>query len=106
MISFDEFKKLDLRAGRILGAERIEESEKLLNLEVDIGDQKRRIIAGIGKMYRPEELPGRSIIIIANLEPKKIMGLESQGMLLAASGLEGPVILMPEREVPPGTEIR
>ncbi|MBI2055712.1 MAG: methionine--tRNA ligase subunit beta [Candidatus Sungbacteria bacterium] len=106
MIFFDEFKKLDLRVGKVLSAERIGNSEKLLKLRVDLGSEERQIIAGIGKKYEPETLIGREIIVVANLEPKIIMGLASQGMLLAANTEEGPVLLRPEKEVAPGTEIR
>jgi methionine--tRNA ligase beta chain len=105
-IPFDIFKQVELRVATILAAEAVEGSEKLVKLQVDIGTEKRQILAGIAKMYPPEQLVGRQIIIVANLEPRVLMGLESQGMLLAASGEEGPVLLKPDSEVPPGTEIR
>jgi len=112
-IPFEDFKKLDLRVAKILQAERIENSEKLLKLQVGIGGEdpstgsgpRRQIIAGIGKVHEPETLIGREIVIVANLEPRQLMGLESQGMLLAAND-GGPVLLVPEREVPPGTEVQ
>jgi len=104
-VSFDEFRKLDLRVGKILSAERVEGSEKLLRLEVDIGSEKRQIVAGIGKRYEPEGLSGKQIVIVANLAPRRLMGLESQGMLLAAES-EGPVLLAPVEGVPPGSMIR
>ncbi|MDD3399598.1 MAG: methionine--tRNA ligase subunit beta [Candidatus Paceibacterota bacterium] len=105
-INFDEFKKVDLRVAKILKAERVEGSDKLLRLEVDLGEEQRQILAGIGKEYEPESLVNREIIVVANLEPRTMMGLESQGMLLAAS-IEGkPVILTTDKEVPPGSEIR
>lgn len=103
MIPFDEFKKIELRIGKVLHAERVEGSSKLLKLNVNAGED-RQIIAGIGAHYSPEDLMGKEIVIVANLEPRMIMGLESQGMLLAAHG-EGPVILHPEKEVPPGAII-
>ena len=107
IIPFTDFAKVDLRVARILEAERVEGSDKLLRLQVSLGDEKRRqILAGIGKKYTPEELIGREIIIVANLEPKKLMGLESNGMLLAASSENGPVLLVPETEVQPGTGIK
>ena len=105
MISYEEFKKLDLRVAKILEANRVEGSDKLLRLLVNIGTEERQIIAGIGKTYDPEFLVGREIIIVANLEPRTLMGLESQGMLLAAND-QGPVLLMPEKEVPPGATIQ
>jgi methionine--tRNA ligase beta chain len=105
-INFEEFKKIHLRIAKIVSAEKIEESEKLLKLEVDLGDKERQIIAGIGKFYQPEELIGREIVVIINLEPRTLMGLESQGMLLAANNEGEPVLLRPDKEVPAGTEIR
>jgi len=105
MISFEDFQKMDLRVAKIIKAEKIEGSEKLLKLKVDLGKEIRQIVAGIAKFYEPEDLVGKEIIIVANLEPKKLMGLESQGMLLAAEKDGEPVILVPEKEVPPGTKI-
>ena len=105
-INFEEFKKIHLRIAKIVSAERVEESEKLLKLEVDLGDEERQIIAGIGKFYQPEELIGREIVVIINLEPRTLMGIESQGMLLAANNEGEPVLLRPDKEVPAGTKIR
>jgi methionine--tRNA ligase beta chain len=104
--STEEFQKIDLRVGKILEAEEVEGSEKLLKLEIDLGEKTRQIVAGIAKFYKAEDLIGKEIVIVANLEPKKILGLESQGMLLAADFDGKPVILIPEKEVPPGTKIR
>ena len=106
-MTYNEFKQIDLRIAKIFSAERVEGSEKLVQLEVDLGGEKRQIIAGIGKVYEPENLIGREIVIVANLDTRKLMGLESQGMLLAASDDDGnPVIIMPEREVQPGAGIK
>lgn len=116
MIPFDDFAKVELRVAKVISAERVPNSEKLLKLIVDAGEANlpalptgqaggRQIVAGIGKAYAPESLIGREIVIVANLEPRLIMGLESQGMLLAASG-DSPVILIPGKEVPPGAKIR
>lgn len=105
MISFEEFKKIDLRIARIIKAEKIEGSENLIKLEIDLGEEKRQILAGIQKYYQPEELVNREIVVVANLEPKKMMGMESQGMLLAADIDGEPILLMPDKEVPPGTII-
>jgi len=99
-MTIDEFKNCDLRVGKVLSAERVEGSEKLLRLQIDLGEVRdaapapRQILSGIGKAYTPEDMVGRQVVIIANLEPRMMMGLESQGMLLAASDADGkPVIL-------------
>ncbi len=105
-VSFDQFKELDLRIAKILEASRVEGSEKLLKLLIDMGDEKRQLIAGVGKVYEPESLIGREIVIVANLEPRTMMRFESQGMLLAAHDENGnPVLLMPEKETPSGSKI-
>lgn len=105
MITFDDFQKLDLRIAKVLEVERVEGSEKLLCLQVDLGQERRQIIAGIGNVYSLESLIGKKIVIVANLEPRKIMGFESQGMLLAADD-GSPVLLTPEKEVALGIKIR
>ena len=108
MIPFADFQKVDLRAGKIIAVERIEGSEKLLKLKVNLGDElgERQIIAGIGKAYEPEILVGKDIIIVANLEPRSLMGFTSEGMLLAVDCDMGPIILTTSSEVPPGSKIR
>ncbi len=88
IIKYDDFAKLDLRVVNIKEASRVEGSDKLLQIKVKMGAEERQIIAGIGKSYEPDELVGRNIVIVANLEPRKLMGLESQGMLLAASEID------------------
>lgn len=105
MISFSDFQKIELKVGRIVAAEKVENSEKLVKLEVDLGEEKRQLVAGIGKFYQPQELINKEIIVVANLEPKKLMGVESQGMLLAATGEGFISLLQPDKEVPPGTKI-
>ena len=105
MITIDDFKKIELRVAKIISAERVEGSEKLLKLQVDLGDEKRQIVAGIGLAYDPDTLAGKQIVVVANLEPRALMGIESQGMLLAAGG-NVPVLLAPDKEVPPGASIR
>ena len=104
-ISFEEFKKLDIRVGKILSAERVVGSTKLVRLEVDIGTGKRQIIAGIAEYYEPKELVGQNFVVVANLEPKKFMGLESQGMILCAELSGEPVCLTPLKDVPPGSKV-
>ena len=107
MITYEDFAKLDLRTAKILSAEKVEGSEKLIKLQLDVGELgERQIIAGIGNIYTPELLVDKQIIIIANLEPRKLMGHESNGMLLAANDEHGPVILIPESEVLPCTKIK
>ena len=105
-ITFDEFKKLDLRVGEILYAERVEGTQKLLKLEVDIGTEKRQMIAGIADVYQAKTLIGKKITVIANLQPATIRGIESQGMLLAADLNNKPIISFFEDDVPAGTKIR
>ena len=106
MISYDDFKKVELKVAKILTAEKIEGSDKLVRLEVSLGEGKRQIIAGVGKVYAPDQLVGREIVIVANLEPRILMGLESQGMLLAADEEGRPALLAPDREVPPGSMVK
>ena len=107
MINFENFKKIDLRVAKVITAENVKESENLVKLEIDLGAElgKRQILAGIQKYYSSEELVGRQIIVVTNLEPKKIMGMESQGMLLAADISGEPILLMPDKQVPPGSKI-
>lgn len=105
MISYEDFAKLDLRVGTVKSAERVESSEKLLKLTIDIGEE-RIIVAGLGKNYNPEELLGKQIVVIANLEPRKLMGIESQGMVLAAESSDGPVVLIPDKLVDSGAQIK
>ena len=113
MICYEDFKKIELKTVVIKTAQRVEGSEKLLQLIVVEGKTSeneeitRQIVAGIGKKYEPEALVGKTIIIVANLEPRSLMGLESQGMLLAASNeSEGPILLTTFEEIAPGSEIR
>lgn len=119
-MTFEEFKKIDLRIGKVISAERVSGSDKLLRLEVDLGEKDeaglsalpagrqaaRQVIAGIGKVYEPEVLVGKNIVIVGNLEPRKLMGLESNGMLLAAHDDAGnPVLLITDSEVSPGSSV-
>ena len=106
MISFDDFAKLELKVGTVMEAEDVEGSEKLIKLKVDLGeDEPRQILAGIRKWYSPEKLIGKQFIFVANLEPRIMMGLESNGMLLAADGKK-PIPLKPSSKVFNGTKIR
>jgi methionyl-tRNA synthetase len=105
LLSFEEFQKWDLRVARILTAERVPKSKKLLKLEVDLGE-KRILIAGIGQDYDPQTLIGRSIVVVANLEPTRLMGVESRAMLLAARDDKGLKLIVPEGEVEPGSKVK
>ena len=91
-ITIDEFMKVELRTGKILEAEKVKKSKKLIQLKVDIGTETRQVLAGIAESYEPEDLVGRTVIIVANLKPVKLMGIESQGMVLAASN-DGKIML-------------
>ena len=106
-ISIDDFRKVDLRVGKILFCEKVQKSDKLLRIEVLLGAEKRQVIAGISKHYKPEDLVGKSVIVAANLAPAKLMGLESNGMLLAASSDDGKLALLTTlAEIDSGTMIR
>ena len=103
-ISIEDFMKVDLRTGKILEAEKVKKSKKLLQLKVDIGAERKQILAGIAESYEPEDLIGRTVIIVANLKPAKLMGIESQGMVLAASN--GERILLAGFDQDPGQGIQ
>jgi methionyl-tRNA synthetase len=107
-IAIDDFVKIDLRVARIIVAERIPKADKLLRLEVDLGYERRQILSGIAEWYTPEELIGRKIVVIANLAPRKMRGLESHGMLLAASHGENgkPVLATFGEEIELGSRLR
>ncbi len=106
MITIDDFKKAELKVGRVLSAEAIEGSEKLLKLSVDLGEAApRQILSGIAKYYQPADLVGKQITIIANLEPRMMMGLESQGMVLAAGDGQSISLLMPDKDIAAGSSV-
>jgi len=105
-ITYDDFAKVELKVAKIKEAVRVEKSEKLIKLQLEVGEEERQIVAGIGKAYTPEDLIGKEIIIVANLAPKALMGVESHGMLLAAGGGENPVLLTPEKEIASGAKVK
>jgi methionyl-tRNA synthetase len=105
-ITIEEFQKIQLKTARVLSAERVPKSEKLLKLQVSLGSEQRQIVAGIGKKYEPESLVGKTIIVVANLKPAKLMGIESQGMVLAAGDSEVRGLATILEEVDPGTKVK
>lgn len=105
-IGIDEFFRVDLRVARIVSAENVPNTDKLLKLEVDLGHERRQLVAGIAKVYEPSSLVGKSIVVVANLQPARIRGVESRGMLLAADSGEGPVVATFDTPVAPGTRVR
>ena len=108
-ISYDEFKKVELRIGKIVGAEAVPKSRKLLKIRLETGSGERQVVAGIAKQYDPEVLVGRTVIFVANLEPATLMGIESNGMILAATAADGrPVLLTVDdaEAAPPGSTVR
>ncbi|MDQ7065528.1 MAG: methionine--tRNA ligase [candidate division KSB1 bacterium] len=107
LISIDDFAKVQLRVARVESAQKVEGADRLLQLQIDLGGEKRQIVAGIAQHYRPEEMVGKQIIVVANLKPAKIRGLESQGMLLAATDDSGKLcVLVPEKDMQPGAKVR
>ncbi len=106
MINIDDYKKVEIKVGRILSASKLENSDKLLKLSVDLGEESpRQILSGIAEYYDPESLVGKQAVFVTNLEPRTLRGEVSNGMILAASG-EKPVILTPLEEVPAGSEVK
>jgi methionyl-tRNA synthetase len=105
-MNIEEFKKIDLRIGKIIEAEKVENSENLLRLEVDLGEEWRQIVSGIASYYKPEELIGKEVIVVYNLESKIIKGIESQGMILAAEDKNQNIVLIsPEKYIDPGSKV-
>ena len=106
-ITIDDFKKIDLRVARVVQCENVPKSEKLLKLQVEVGTEKRQIVAGIAQHYKPEELIGKSVVVVFNLQPAKLMGQESQGMLLAASDNNGKLVFVtPSAEIESGSIVK
>jgi methionyl-tRNA synthetase len=105
MIDFEEFGKVELKTAKVIGAEKVEGADKLLKLEVDLGGEKRQIVAGIAQQYAAEEMKGKTLIVVTNLKPAKIRGIESNGMLLAAQAGGDLVLLTTDKEIAPGAKI-
>ena len=107
MITFEDFKKLDIRVGKVISVEKIPNADKLLKIIFDLGEEQRQIIAGIAEYYPNfEELIGKEMPIVVNLEPRKFKGFESHGMIMAADVNGSPVLLHPDKMVPPGSIVR
>jgi methionyl-tRNA synthetase len=105
-ITLDDFKRVELRIAKVVEAREHPNADKLLVLKVEVGAETKQICAGIRKYYKPEDLVGRSIVIVDNLQPAVLRGEESQGMLLAATDADGVVLLRPDRDMPSGCEVR
>ena len=104
-IVYDDFDKLDLRIGTVLQAEKVQKADKLLKLEVDLGFEKRTIVSGIAKHFSPEELINKQVIVVANLAPRKMRGIESQGMLLTARDGDRVVLVTADSPVSAGSKV-
>ena len=106
-VGIEDFLKLDIRAARIVAAERVPKSKKLMKLEVDLGTERRQLVAGIAEAYEPEALVGRLVAVIVNLRPATLMGIQSNGMILAASAPGGlPILVAFEKEPPLGARVK
>ena len=105
-ITYDDFSKLDLRIAKIVSTEKIPGKSRIIKGVIDLGDEKREVIIGGAEYYQPEELVGKTVVVIANLEPRKIAGLESNAMLLAADVNDKPFWLTVQEDVPLGTKIK
>ncbi len=105
-VSISEFQKIDLRVAKVLTAEQVEGADRLVKLQIDLGSEVRQIVAGIAKAYPPETLVGKNIIVVANLEPAVIRGVESNGMLLAASSGDYISVLTVDKDIEPGAKIK
>jgi methionyl-tRNA synthetase len=107
MITIDDFTKVEIKVGTVLEAEEVEGSEKLIKLTVDFDEESpRTVLTGMKTWHSPDHFKGRQLVFVVNLEPRKMMGMESQAMVMAADPEEGPVLLVPEKPVPAGTKIR
>jgi len=105
MISFDDFKKLDLKIARIKEVKEHPDADRLFVLSLEVGDEQRQVVAGIKNFYKPEDLIDKKVVLIANMEPAKIRGVESQGMVLAAKDAEALTLLTPDKDIKVGSKI-
>lgn len=105
-IGIEDFAKLDLRVAKVIEASIIEGADRLLKLQIEVGSERRQLVAGIKKTYAPEDLVGKDIIVVFNLKPARLRGVESQGMLLAAQTDDGPVLATFAKVVPSGSRVK
>ena len=105
MATIEDFHNLDIRIGKVLTAERVRGTDKLIRLEIDFGTEQRQVLTGMAEFFEPSHFVGKEIPVLLNITPKTLKGLESQGMILAADVNGTPTLLHPEKEVPPGTPI-
>ena len=105
-ISFEDFKKIDLRIARVVDVKEHPDADRLYVIQIDTGDETKQIVAGIRSEYSPEDLVGRKVVVVNNLDPVTLRGQESRGMILCASSGGTPIILTPEKDVPQGTPVQ
>ncbi len=105
-VTFQDFQKMEFAMGKIISCEKPENSEKMLKMEVDFGSEKKQVMAGLGSRYAPGDLEGRTTLFLKNLEPKRLMGMESQAMIMVADAGDDFVMLNPDKDVSPGTRVR
>lgn len=106
-IIYDDFAKVDLRVATILQAEKVEKADKLLKLELDLGFEKRTVVSGIAMHYKPEDIVGKQVVVVANLAPRKMRGIESKGMILMADNSDGKLVFVsPADDTAPGSEVK
>ena len=105
MVKFDEFKRLDLRIAKVVGVEEHPNADKLYIVTIDTGGEKKKVVAGIKEHYKPDEVMGKSVAVITNLEPATIRGVESHGMILAAKDSKGLSVLTPDKDIETGSRI-
>jgi methionine--tRNA ligase beta chain len=105
IVSFNDFSRLDLRIGKVVSAERVPGSKKLIRLQIDVGGKTRQSVAGLGDQYKPEALQSKLVAVVLNLEPRKLFGVESQVMLLAAIDGDKVSVLSPDQAVAPGSKV-
>ncbi|MDX1798878.1 MAG: methionine--tRNA ligase subunit beta, partial [Candidatus Lokiarchaeia archaeon] len=105
LISYDDFKKLDIRVALVENVEKVPKADKLYKFSIDLGTEKRTLVAGLAEYYKIDQLKGKKIIVLTNLEPRKLRGILSQGMLLAAVEGDNVSILVPDKDLPPGARV-